>query len=227
PHRGAGGAGDLRRCLPAERGRAVGLQLRARRGAHAPSALRGSRARVPAAARSQAPAPCVRAGAEGLAHVQPARRAPRDLGDRAAALYPSGTHARERRRPCLSREPREARLPAPEGEAEEGGRGMKGRKAAKRPKPASRAAGKGAASARSAARPAGAQASRDFLFEIGTEELPPKALLGLEEALVEAIGAGLDKAGLAHGELVGFATPRRLAVWVKALAAEQPEQQLR
>ena len=104
---------------------------------------------------------------------------------------------------------------------------MKGRKAAKRPKPASRAAAKGAASARSAARPAGAHALRDFLFEIGTEELPPKALLGLEEALVAAIGAGLDKAGLAHGELVGFATPRRLAVWVKALAAEQPEQQLR
>ena len=68
---------------------------------------------------------------------------------------------------------------------------------------------------------------RDFLFEIGTEELPPKALLGLEQALVDSLGAGLDKAGLAHGELVGYATPRRLAVWVKRLAAEQPEQQLR
>jgi hypothetical protein len=55
---------------------------------------------------------------------------------------------------------------------------------------------------------------RDFLFEIGTEELPPKALSALGEALVGSIGAGLDKAGLAHGELVGFATPRRLAVWV-------------
>ena len=68
---------------------------------------------------------------------------------------------------------------------------------------------------------------RDFLFEIGTEELPPKALAALGEALRSALGAGLDKAGLAHGELVGFATPRRLAVWVKDLAAAQPEQQLR
>ncbi|HLY51749.1 MAG TPA: glycine--tRNA ligase subunit beta, partial [Steroidobacteraceae bacterium] len=68
---------------------------------------------------------------------------------------------------------------------------------------------------------------RDFLFEIGTEELPPKALLGLQQALVASLGAGLDKAGLAHGELVGFATPRRLAVRVKALAPAQPEQILR
>jgi glycyl-tRNA synthetase beta chain len=76
-------------------------------------------------------------------------------------------------------------------------------------------------------RPRAASGPRDFLFEIGTEELPPKALLGLGEALVAALGAGLDKAGLAHGELVGYATPRRLAVWVKGLAGEQPEQQLR
>jgi glycyl-tRNA synthetase beta chain len=69
--------------------------------------------------------------------------------------------------------------------------------------------------------------ARDFLFEIGTEELPPKALLGLQQALLASLGAGLDKAGLAHGELVGFATPRRLAVWVKRLAPAQPEQLLR
>src|SRR5579863_3768282 len=80
---------------------------------------------------------------------------------------------------------------------------------------------------RAAPKPRGASGPRDFLFEIGTEELPPKALLGLGRSLVEALGAGLDKAGLAHGELVGFATPRRLAVWVKGLAAQQPEQQLR
>ena len=67
----------------------------------------------------------------------------------------------------------------------------------------------------------------DFLVEIGTEELPPKALHTLERALVAGIGAGLDKAGLAHGELAGFATPRRLAVLVKRLAARQAEQHLR
>jgi glycyl-tRNA synthetase beta chain len=69
--------------------------------------------------------------------------------------------------------------------------------------------------------------ARDFLFEIGTEELPPKALLGLETSLVALLTAGLDKAGLAHGEVIGFASPRRLAVWVKSLASGQPAQQLR
>jgi len=72
-----------------------------------------------------------------------------------------------------------------------------------------------------------AHGPRDFLFEIGTEELPPKALPALERALLEGLGAGLDKAGLAHGELVGFATPRRLAVLVRQLAAAQGEQQVR
>ena len=68
---------------------------------------------------------------------------------------------------------------------------------------------------------------RDFLVEIGTEELPPRALLTLSQALVAGLGAGLDKAQLGHGELVGFATPRRLAVWVKRLASRQPEQNLK
>jgi glycyl-tRNA synthetase beta chain len=82
---------------------------------------------------------------------------------------------------------------------------------------------------KSAARGGGRRGSgpRDFLFEIGTEELPPKVLLGLQQSLVAALTAGLDKAGLAHAEVQGFATPRRLAVWVKRLAAEQPEQQVR
>ena len=68
---------------------------------------------------------------------------------------------------------------------------------------------------------------RDFLLEIGTEELPPRSLHALQQALVTALSAGLARADLAHGELVGFATPRRLAVWVKRLAAQQPEQHLK
>jgi glycyl-tRNA synthetase beta chain len=68
---------------------------------------------------------------------------------------------------------------------------------------------------------------RDFLVEIGTEELPPRALPALQQALVAAIGAGLDKAGLAHGAIAGFATPRRLAVRVKRLVSQQPEQHLK
>jgi glycyl-tRNA synthetase beta chain len=70
-------------------------------------------------------------------------------------------------------------------------------------------------------------APRDFLIEVGTEELPPKALATLSAAFVAGIGAGLEKANLAHGEIVGFATPRRLAVRVERLAAQQPEQHVR
>jgi glycyl-tRNA synthetase beta chain len=67
---------------------------------------------------------------------------------------------------------------------------------------------------------------RDFLVEIGTEELPPKALRSLEQAFASELGAGLAKAGLKHGELRSFATPRRLAVLVRRLAARQPDQKI-
>jgi glycyl-tRNA synthetase beta chain len=70
-------------------------------------------------------------------------------------------------------------------------------------------------------------AHHDFLVEIGTEELPPKALLSLQDAFVGAFRAALEKAGLGHGEVKGFATPRRLAVRVLRLAAAQPEQHLK
>src|SRR6516164_743428 len=70
-------------------------------------------------------------------------------------------------------------------------------------------------------------ASRDFLVEIGTEELPPKALGALADAFLAGIGAGLEKAGLAHAGLAGFATPRRIAVRVERLAAQQPDQHVR
>jgi glycyl-tRNA synthetase beta chain len=69
--------------------------------------------------------------------------------------------------------------------------------------------------------------TRDFLVELGTEELPPKALLELSQALVTGLTAGLSQAGLMHGEMLPFATPRRLAVWVKRLALRQPEQHLK
>ena len=70
-------------------------------------------------------------------------------------------------------------------------------------------------------------AVRDFLFELGTEELPPLALPELERALAEGIRSGLTAAGLQHGELVSYAAPRRLAVLVHALAEMQPEQLLK
>jgi glycyl-tRNA synthetase beta chain len=67
---------------------------------------------------------------------------------------------------------------------------------------------------------------RDFLVEIGTEELPPKALRPLEQAFAGDLTSGLAKAGLKHGELKSFATPRRLAVIVRRLTAHQPDQKV-
>ena len=66
-------------------------------------------------------------------------------------------------------------------------------------------------------------ASRDFLVEIGTEELPPKSLLALATAFADGIGRGLSDAGLAHKAVEKFATPRRLAVRVRRLVERQPD----
>src|SRR6266404_5768796 len=60
--------------------------------------------------------------------------------------------------------------------------------------------------------------ARDLLFELRTEELPPRTLLMLSTALAEGILKGLDAAGVPHGKAHGFATPRRLAVKVTACA---------
>jgi glycyl-tRNA synthetase beta chain len=69
--------------------------------------------------------------------------------------------------------------------------------------------------------------ARDFLVELGTEELPPLALPELERAFAAGIRTGLSEAGLPHGELRSFATPRRLAVWVRDLAVMQPAQAIK
>jgi glycyl-tRNA synthetase beta chain len=70
-------------------------------------------------------------------------------------------------------------------------------------------------------------AARDFLVELGTEELPPLALPELERAFANGIRAGLTEAALPFGELRSFATPRRLAVWVRDLATMQPAQSVK
>jgi len=66
-------------------------------------------------------------------------------------------------------------------------------------------------------------AGRDFLVEIGTEELPPKSLLTLAAAFADGIARGLTEAGLSHRAVERFATPRRLAVRVRKLAERQPD----
>jgi glycyl-tRNA synthetase beta chain len=68
--------------------------------------------------------------------------------------------------------------------------------------------------------------TRDFLVEIGTEELPPKSLLNLSAAFAEGIAKGLREAGLTYKTLEQFATPRRLAVRVKRLAEQQPDRSI-
>lgn len=57
----------------------------------------------------------------------------------------------------------------------------------------------------------------DFLFELGTEELPPKILNLLSSSLTSGITEGLSKHGLNYGDVKSFATPRRLAVLIKQL----------
>jgi glycyl-tRNA synthetase beta chain len=66
--------------------------------------------------------------------------------------------------------------------------------------------------------------SQPFLVEIGTEELPPKALKTLYQSFAAGIEAGLRTAGLPFAQLHGFGSPRRLAVLVEGLAEQQPEQ---
>lgn len=65
--------------------------------------------------------------------------------------------------------------------------------------------------------------TRDLLIEIGTEELPPRALGKLSDSFTGEIGQKLQAAGLTYAHLKGYGAPRRLAVWVQALAASQPE----
>ena len=62
---------------------------------------------------------------------------------------------------------------------------------------------------------------RDFLVEIGTEELPPKALAGLSESLEHGIVKGLKGEQLNFSASQRYATPRRLAVLIRELQAQQ------
>jgi glycyl-tRNA synthetase beta chain len=66
-------------------------------------------------------------------------------------------------------------------------------------------------------------ATQDFLVELGTEELPPKALKPLSDAFTQGIVKGLEDAGIAFAKVEAFAAPRRLAVRVRALGDAQPD----
>lgn len=66
----------------------------------------------------------------------------------------------------------------------------------------------------------------DFLLELGTEELPPKALKSLIAALQENIAAGLQAEELSYSAIKSFAAPRRLAVIVEQLIDATPQKEL-
>ena len=65
-----------------------------------------------------------------------------------------------------------------------------------------------------------------FLVEIGTEELPPKALRSLAESFAVNFTSELDSADIAHGAVSWFAAPRRLALKVADLASSQPDREV-
>ncbi|MFN6263297.1 MAG: glycine--tRNA ligase subunit beta [Chromatiaceae bacterium] len=65
--------------------------------------------------------------------------------------------------------------------------------------------------------------AQDFFVEIGTEELPPKSLKTLATALQQNILDELTKLGLGFADSQWYAAPRRLAVRVNALAAQQAD----
>lgn len=70
------------------------------------------------------------------------------------------------------------------------------------------------------------QQHTELLIEIGTEELPPKALRGLELAFTDSISRQLSDARLSFSRVHSFATPRRLAVRVHELSLKQQDQQV-
>jgi glycyl-tRNA synthetase beta chain len=66
--------------------------------------------------------------------------------------------------------------------------------------------------------------SKHLLFELGSEELPPKNLLTMANALLNQMVQGLTAAGLRFSDSKVYATPRRLAVLISDLATAQPDQ---
>jgi glycyl-tRNA synthetase beta chain len=65
--------------------------------------------------------------------------------------------------------------------------------------------------------------AQDFLVELGTEELPPKALNTLADAFLAGIEKGLQAAGLTYSAKQVYGAPRRLAVLITDLSTQQPD----
>ncbi|MGJ7073923.1 glycine--tRNA ligase subunit beta [Morganella morganii] len=65
-----------------------------------------------------------------------------------------------------------------------------------------------------------------FLTEIGTEELPPKALRSLAESFAANLTAELAAANLTYGDVTWYAAPRRLAVKIAGLAESAADREV-
>lgn len=63
----------------------------------------------------------------------------------------------------------------------------------------------------------------DLLFELGTEELPPKALKTLSDALRDNFAANLQSNDFTFDSIENYAAPRRLALIIRNLADSQPD----
>ncbi|MCH7820509.1 MAG: glycine--tRNA ligase subunit beta [Proteobacteria bacterium] len=68
--------------------------------------------------------------------------------------------------------------------------------------------------------------ARDFLVEIGTEELPPKALRALMVAFADNLESAIDEVRLSHGTVHAYASPRRLAVLIEKLSLGQDDREV-
>ena len=65
---------------------------------------------------------------------------------------------------------------------------------------------------------------RDFIFELGCEELPSASVSTLSKALEQELVALLDKVKLSYAAIKSFATPRRIAVLIIDLQSAQASQ---
>jgi glycyl-tRNA synthetase beta chain len=68
--------------------------------------------------------------------------------------------------------------------------------------------------------------TESLLVELGTEELPPRALSSLSDAFTAGITRGLAEHRLTHGDVRSFATPRRLAVLVEDLSLHAADEEV-
>ena len=68
--------------------------------------------------------------------------------------------------------------------------------------------------------------TRDLLIELGTEELPPKALNKLSDAFLTGVEIGLTEAGIVFDSIKAYAAPRRLALMLSNVEESQADRDI-